>query len=142
MATRNFSHELTTEASPEAVWRVLSDLPGWEAWNSLTGVASDGVRVGGVLWLRVAVGPFRLPARARFTEVVANQRLTWAGGLPGLFAATHGFELTPLQSGGTRIRHHEAFRGLLTGLMLALLGSEHADMYRRVNEGLAAVARG
>ena len=140
MAERNFSHELTTDAPPEDLWSVLSDLSSWSSWNTLTGVAPDGVRVGGALRLRIALGPFRLPARARITEVAPNQRLTRAGGVPGLFTAVHGFELTPTQAGGTKIRHHEAFRGLLVGPVLALLGAGHADMYGRVNVGLADVA--
>ncbi len=140
MPERNFSHELATNALPADLWSVLSDLSTWASWNTLTGVAPDGVQVGGLLRLRIAVGPFWLPARARITEVAANERLTWAGGVPGLFTATHGFELTPTQAGGTQVRHHEAFRGLLVRPVLALLGASHADMYRRVNVGLADAA--
>ena len=141
MAGTLIEDRFETEASVETVWRVLMDFDRWATWNTLAARA-PAVAVAGAplrLWLKTGVGPgIFLPAR--FDRVEPGRFLTWKGGVPGLFHARHGFDLEALEGGGTRIRHHETFSGMLHSPVVRALGDRQVRTYRRVNERLAAAA--
>lgn len=138
MSLLEHTHE--TPAPPAEVWAVLLDLDGWTRWNTLTARAPQGIAVGSPLALGIRLGPLTIPASARFVRVEPERHLIWQGGVRGVFRAVHGFDLQPTASGGTRIRHHEDFAGLLHRPMLAVLGQRQRDVYGLVNRRLAAEA--
>ena len=141
MAGTLIEDRFETEASVETVWRVLMDFDRWATWNTLAARAPAAAVAGAPLrlWLKTGVGPgIFLPAR--FDRVEPGRFLTWKGGVPGLFHARHGFDLEALEGGGTRIRHHETFSGMLHSPVVRALGDRQVRTYRRVNERLAAAA--
>ena len=127
-------------ATPERLWSVLIDLPGWATWNTLRATAPEGLAAGRPIQLVLRVGRLQIPVRATLTCVSPAVAISWMGGVPGLFTATHGFDLSPTQRGGTLVRHHETFGGLLHRPLLAILGERQRRIYRAVNEGLARAA--
>ncbi|TNE90665.1 MAG: SRPBCC domain-containing protein [Deltaproteobacteria bacterium] len=133
-------HTLETSATPAQVWAVLEEVTSWHAWNTLTAEAPDGLVVGGRLSLGIRIGGLTIPAKAVFTQVEPERFLVWKGGVPGLFRAVHGFDLSPTESGGTRIRHHETFGGALHRPMLLALGQRQRDIYGKINARLAKTA--
>lgn len=133
-------HTLETTAPPEDVWAVLEATAQWPEWNTLTAAAPGGFEEGQAFKLGVIIGSRTLPVTATFVQVERERHLVWQGGVPGVFGARHGFDLTPLDSGGTRIRHHEDFRGLLHYPLLFVLGDRQVRTYEKVNKGLARAA--
>jgi hypothetical protein len=131
---------LSTEASPAEVWEVLLDTARWGEWNTLLAEVPEGFETGAPLSLVIRLGGLHIPARARLIAVEPERQLVWKGGVPGLFRARHGFDLAPALDGGTVIRHHETFWGMLHRPLLRALGERQRQVYRRVNEGLAAAA--
>jgi hypothetical protein len=122
-------------ATPQTVWGVLADLASYEQWNPFILRAAGDLTAGRPISVFV-----RPPGEKGMTHqptiVVAEpgHRLQWLGrvAVPGLFSARHEFVLEPF-AGGTRLRHHERFTGVLVPFLRATL--------RRTEEGFHAMNR-
>ena len=102
------------DASPMAVWAVLTDLSRYPEWNPLFREASGRVAVGERITLR-AVQPTNgrlMTVRAKIVAADPGAELRWASSLPVLMSGEHSFVLTPLD-GGTRLAQTEIYAGLL-----------------------------
>jgi hypothetical protein len=104
------------DASPEAIWSVLTDAPGYADWDS--GV----VRVEGTIapQEKIKVVSEANPKRAfpvKVTEFAPGERMVWSGGMPlGLFKGERSFTLAP-EDGATRFRMREEYTGPLLPLI-------------------------
>jgi hypothetical protein len=136
-------HELTTEieiAAPrEQVWRVLSDLQGYESWNPFVVSARGTLQVGERLDVKLA-RPGKAPFAISPTLVAIEpgKSFAWKGKLlvPGLFDGVHRFELAQTPAGQTRLVHAESFSGLLIGPMRKMLDGATRDGFVAMNEAL------
>jgi hypothetical protein len=135
--------EIEIQATPEEVWRVLTDLPAHAEWNPFIQSISGPLREGATL--RVTVRPpggkamtFRPTVRA----VEPGRELRWLGRLlvPGLFDGEHYFRLSPIGSTGTRVVHGERFSGVLVYLLRASLDSGTRAGFEAMNRALKARA--
>jgi hypothetical protein len=113
---RSYESAAGIDATPEAVWQVLTDAPGYANWNS--GV----VRVEGRIapGEKIKVSSEANPGRAfavKVTEFVPGERMVWSGGMPlGLFKGVRTFTLE--RSGrGTRFAMREEYTGPLLGMI-------------------------
>jgi len=113
------SYEASAEiaASPDAVWRVLTDAPGYAGWDS--GV----VRVEGTIAPdeRIKVVSEANPKRAFPVKVTGwepGKHMTWSGGMPlGLFKGVRTFDLSGDRAGATRFAMREEYSGPLLPLI-------------------------
>ena len=108
--------EVEIDASPEQVWKVLTDFEKYDQWNpfvtSISGKLAEGER------LRVVLSP---PESRDFVikpvllKVAPGEELRWRGKLAFefLFAGEHYFRLHALEDGRTRLAHCENFSGWL-----------------------------
>jgi hypothetical protein len=100
------------DATPEAVWAVLTDGGGYADWDS--GV----VRVEGRIapQEKIKVVSEANPKRAfpvTVSEFSPGERMVWSGGMPlGLFRGVRTFTLTR-REGGTRFAMREEYTGPL-----------------------------
>jgi uncharacterized protein YndB with AHSA1/START domain len=68
-------------ADPEAVWAVLSDGPGWAAWDSGVDGVEGRIAAGGTVRIRSQAAPGRaFPVKVTAFEPPA--RLRFSGGMP------------------------------------------------------------
>ena len=114
--------ELTTEieihAPTDRVWRILTDLKQFAAWNPLITQAEGDIKEGARLRVHMKL-PGRTAMTSKLTVVVvhvaAERELRWLGHMlhPGVFTGEQSFELSPLGEGRRRFVQREAFRGLL-----------------------------
>jgi hypothetical protein len=126
------------DASPEAIWSVLTDAPGYADWDS--GV----VRVEGTIapQEKIKVVSEANPKRAfpvKVTEFAPGERMVWSGGMPlGLFKGVRTFRLTP-EAGATRFTMREEY----SGPMLPLIWRSMPDLgpsFEQFANGLKARA--
>lgn len=105
----------TIAAEPEVVWALLTDAPGYPAWNS-TVIAIDGeIAAGHEIELRAKVDPertFELTV-STFDE---NRTLVWEDG-GSAFRGVRTFTLTPTGTGTTEFRMAEVFTGSMMGMI-------------------------
>jgi hypothetical protein len=104
------------DASPEAVWAVLTDGAGWTSWDSAVARFEGTIAPGAKVTVYPAVNPGRGFA-VKVVEFAPSQGMTWRGGMPlGLFTGTRTYRLTP-GAGGVRFEMREEYTGPLAGLI-------------------------
>jgi hypothetical protein len=71
------------------------------------------------------------------TQFEASRAFEWLGrlGIRGMFDGRHHFSLTPTDR-GTHLEQSETFTGLLTGLILRMVGEDTENGFRAMNEAL------
>ncbi len=114
---KSFATRIEIQSPAEKVWKVLTDLPKWTAWNSTVERTIGDVALGA----KVTVFVKQSPARAfplRVTELDAPRRMVWAGGLPlGLFRGTRVYELDAPSPTETVFAMREDYSGPLASLI-------------------------
>jgi hypothetical protein len=134
---REIRTEAVLDATPEAVWDVLTDLGAYAEWNPQTVEASGTVTEGERVELTVRPGGGReRTMTATVVEADPPRRLEWVATVGGrwLFSARHTFELEPLEDGRTRLVNGERLTGVL--VRFAVPDDAESD-YEAMNRALA-----
>jgi hypothetical protein len=99
-------------ASPDAIWAILVDGPGYSRWDSGVERVEGDIAPGQKIKVISKVNPGRaFPVKV--TEFSPGQRMTWSGGMPlGLFKGVRTFALSPQGDGSTRFTMREEYSGL------------------------------
>ena len=133
LGRETFHAEITIEATPEEVWSVLTDAPGYAAWNPLLVPVSGDFSEGAEVEYQMTQPNGRQSTmKTRVTKVVALEELSQHAGYPGVLTADHTYRLEPTQ-GGTRLIQHEVDNGVA---MLFWDSSWVQPAYERVNLAL------
>jgi hypothetical protein len=120
MFRKEIKSDIEILASPEAVWKALTDFEAFREWNAfmrpVVGEAEEGAR------LRVQISPpggKAVAFRPVVTKVVPNRELRWKGRLwlSGIFDGEHIFEIEPRGAERVSFVQREAFSGLLVPFM-------------------------
>ena len=136
---KHIQTEIEINASPEAVWEVLTDFGRYPDWNpfirSFDGQPADGST------FRVTIQPpGSKPMTFNPTCLVMekNRELRWLGHLfvKGLFDGEHIFQLEETAGGKTRFIHREKFRGMLVPLLWKQLDSNTRNGFETMNRKL------
>lgn len=138
-------HELHTEveidATPEAVWQVLTDLDRYPEWNPFIVSAVGRAEVGERLTNRMQPpGGKGITFKPTVTVVEPAATFEWLGrlGLPGIFDGRHRFDLAPSENGGTLVMHSERLDGLLVRVMRKSLDTQTVAGFEAMNAALKA----
>ena len=114
---KSFASKTTIQASPEAVWRILTDAPGYPGWNTTVSRVDGRIALGEKITVHAKVAP----GRAFPVEVVAfdaPKRMVWSGGMPlGLFKGERTFELRAMGADGVEFAMREDYSGWLAPLI-------------------------
>ena len=116
MAVNHFEASATIEATPEEVWAVLVDAPGWPRWDSGVANVSGTFAPGQQVTIRTTNAPGRdFPVRV--TRLDPGECLELTGGMPlGLFRGIRSYRLRP-NGATTAFTMREAYSGPLRGLI-------------------------
>lgn len=140
-------HEIRTEididATPDVVWKVLTDLDNYREWNPFIVSSLGQVRVGEKLTNSLQrPGKKVMTFKPTVTVVEPGKTFEWLGrlGLPGIFDGRHRFELQGLPDGGTRLVHGEKLNGLLVRVLRSSLDTETKQGFMDMNVALKARA--
>jgi len=114
---RYYEAAATIDASPEAVWAVLSDGAAWPTWDSGVDAVEGGIAPGATLKIRSQAAPGRaFPVKVSRFEPPAHLR--FSGGMPlGLFRGVRTYEVSPDGSGQARFSMREEYTGPLLPLI-------------------------
>jgi hypothetical protein len=110
---RAYEASSTIEASPDAIWAILTDAPGYTRWDSGIVRVEGHIAPGEKIKVVSKVNPGRsFPVKV--TGFAPGQRMTWSGGMPlGLFKGVRNFTLSPQGDGATRLTVREEYSGPL-----------------------------
>ena len=131
---RTFETETTISATPEVVWELLTDAPGYTSWNTTVDRVEGRIEPGEKIKVHVKINPGKaFPVRV--AEFVPPERMVWSGGMPlGLFRGVRTFTLTPTAD-GARFSMREVYSGLLA----PLIGRSIPDLQPAFDEFAAAL---
>ena len=138
--TREISHTIEIDASPDQVWSVLSETTSFPSWNPFIRKL-EGQLAAGAKLLVVIQSPGRRQSTFRPTvlTVAPARELRWLGRLltPGLLDGEHSLSLEPTPNGGTRFTQAEKFNGILVAPFKGVLDSTTLG-FQQMNEALKA----
>jgi uncharacterized protein YndB with AHSA1/START domain len=128
---RTFSKTIDIAATPERVWKVMTDVERWPEWTS----SMKTVRrlEGGVFGLGSSAWvaqPKLRPAVWTVTEFEAGRSFTWSAGAPGV-RVLGSHTVRPIDGGGSQVTLSIQFNGIFGGLLgryLAKLNNEYLDL--------------
>jgi hypothetical protein len=113
---KSFSATVTIRATPEKIWKLLTDAGGYPKWNTTIQKIEGRIAAGE----RITVFP-QGTTRSFPTTVSSfepNKAMTWSGGMPlGLFTGVRDYTLTPRGDGTVEFTMREVFSGLLAPLI-------------------------
>lgn len=144
MFNREINSEIEISASPQEVWRTLTDFEAFREWNPfirpVVGMAAEGSK------LRVQIRPpggRAMAFRPTVTKVAQNRELRWRGRLWlfGLFDGEYIFEIEPLGAERVRFVQRVEFSGLLVPFMARAIDqtlSGFGEMNRALKERVEA----
>ncbi len=106
----------TIDATPDEVWKVLADGPGWATWDSSV-INVDGELVeGGKIALTSEANPKRA-FKLKVSDVKPGSHLALSQGMPfGLFTGRRTYDLVA-EGAGTRFTMREEYTGPMAGLI-------------------------
>ena len=114
---RSYESSATIDASPDAIWTILTDAPAYAAWDSGVERVEGTIAPGETIKVYSQANPGRaFPVKV--TDYQPGRSMTWAGGMPlGLFRGVRTFTLEPHDGGPTRFRMREEYTGPLLPLI-------------------------
>lgn len=114
---KSFATRTEIAASPEVIWSLLTDAPGYPRWSSTVARVEGTIAPGGKLKVFTTATPNRAFALT-VTVFERPSRMVWSGGMPlGLFKGERTFGIAPGSGGRTAFSMREAFSGLLAPLI-------------------------
>ncbi|NNC41489.1 MAG: SRPBCC domain-containing protein [Acidimicrobiia bacterium] len=127
------------DASPQAIWEVLTDGPGFTSWDSGIVRFEGTIAAGNKVKLFSEVSPNRaFPLKV--TELSPPRKMVFKGGMPlGLFTGVRSYTLEPEAGGGTRFHMREEY----TGPLLRMIWKSMPDLgpsFEKFASGLKARA--
>jgi len=99
-------------ATSERIWDIISDLPGWDAWNPIETGISGTIAFGGTLVLTEVIPG--LPERqvaARIGDWQPHAQLAWTERRGFLFNAIRYYEIEELEPGSCIVSNGFIFSG-------------------------------
>ena len=133
---KSIQTEITIDATPETVWGLLTDFAAYPEWNPfitrIEGEPGLGSRLEADLQPE---GRKKSTFKPTVTVVEPGRHFEWLGGMKGLFSGAHRFQLEPVGK-GTRFQHGERFTGLLSGLVMRMIGTQTEAGFVAMNEAL------
>jgi hypothetical protein len=127
---KEFITKTAIRATPEAIWSILTDGPGYGHWNPEINRVDGRIAPGEKIKAHVVLHGGKVqPVSVRVTAFDPMRQMVWTGGLPlGLFTGRRTFSLTPLDGGIVEFSMHLHFNGPLSPLIAKSLGDRQPDI--------------
>jgi hypothetical protein len=138
MPTKQLETSIEIAASPQRVWRELTNFPKYRDWSRFVLAIEGEPRLGERLQVRLDDGSRPMTIKPELIVVRENEELCWQGKLGSsfVFGGQHYFRLAAQPDGYTRLTHGERFRGLLLPVLWKTLNTRTRKAFERFNEAL------
>lgn len=133
---KSYEATSTIKASPDKIWGILTDAPGFTKWDSGVVQVEGRIAPGEKIKVTSSANPKR-PFPVKVTEFSPGKKMVWSGGMPmGLFKGVRTFTLTP-DDGGTRVDVREVY----TGPLLPMIWPSIPDLGPSFNQFVTGLKR-
>lgn len=138
--TKRYSVTRSIDATPEVVWRLLTDAGSYAGWNPTIVTIQLPIILNGTVSLVSTVNPKRT-FKVTVDVMEPPRRLVWSDGMPfGLFKGERTF-LLERRGEATEFSMTEHYTGLLSGLIVKSI-PDLTDSFGRFADGLKSAAEG
>src|SRR5262249_44725030 len=129
MSMNEFLTKATIRSTPEAVWEILTNAPGYGEWNPEIVAIEGQMALGERIRARVKAGNGAIrTGPLRVTAFEAPSRMDWTGGMPlGLFIGRRILTVTPVAD-GAEFRMLVQMSGPLASLMVKAVGNRQEEI--------------
>jgi hypothetical protein len=131
--------EIIINATPDKVWKVLTDFSAYPGWNPFLKWLKGSVAIKNKIEVRIEPpGASGMTFKPRVLKFDTNKEFRWLGHLiiPGLFDGEHIFELTDNEDGTTTFVQRERFKGILIPLFKKMLDVNTKQGFELMNKAL------
>lgn len=135
---KSIKTDILLQAGKEQVWQVLTDFERYHEWNPFI-VRSSGKAVPGTVLEHVMKnGKKEIAFRPRVLKAEPYRYFDWMGHLffKGIFDGHHYFELEEITPKQVKLTQGEHFSGLLSGVILNMIGEETRNNFIAMNRAL------
>jgi hypothetical protein len=112
----------TIKASPEKIWKLLTNAENYTKWNTTLESLEGNISLGGTVKMKVREAPGRI-FKVKVKEFIPNKSMLWQDGFAPMFMGRRYFILSPSADGTTVFTMSEVF----TGLMLPMIAGKLPD---------------
>jgi hypothetical protein len=128
-AMLEYRSTVSIQATPEAVWAIVTDGPGYAMWNPEINRVDGTIALGQKIKAHVVLHGGKVqPVSVKVIEFDPLRRMVWRGGMPfGLFTGLRSFILTP-RDGAVEFTMHIKFSGLCAKPIAKSLGDRQPDI--------------
>lgn len=132
--------EIVLNASKETIWNTLTDFDSYENWNPFI-ISSQGEAIVGQRLTNTMVNKGKTTVfKPVVTKAIPFEEFEWVGsGLLGMFKGRHYFILEDVGNNQTKLIHGEQFSGLLSGLIMKMIGDDVLQNFQEMNKALQEV---
>jgi hypothetical protein len=136
---KSYDAEADIQATPEAIWAILTDGPAYAAWDNGVVKVEGRIAPGETIKVVSEASPDRtFPVKV--TAFEPAQRMVWSGGMPlGLFKGVRTFSLAAGTGGRTHFTVREEYTGPLLGMMWKSM-PDLAPSFQKFASGLKSKA--
>ena len=126
------------DASPEAIWALLTDASTWTDWNPSVVSIEGPIEKGSTIKLVSAVNPKRT-FTLKVTTFAPPRKLVWSDGMAlGLFKGERTYLIDPTGE-GTAFTMTETFSGPIAGLITKMI-PDLTESFAQFADGLKRAA--
>jgi hypothetical protein len=131
--------QIEINASPEAVWSVLTDFASFPDWNPFMKRVTGEFVVGGKLNVRLQPPDSNgITFKPTILKLNRNREISWIGHLlvSGLFDGQHSLEIEKIDGRSVRFVQRETFAGLLVPFLNGMIKKSTARGFVEMNQAL------
>ena len=138
---KSVHHEIVIKAPVQDVWQVLMETDKYADWNPVMLPLEGDLAVGNTVnyqFTQDADNVSTIPSTVK--NIVPNELLNQAGGLPGVLTFNHEYRLESLD-GGTKLIIHEDYRGIGVNFWNpAPVGKAYARLNQAISDRVMSLA--
>lgn len=142
---KEISTEIMINASPEKIWRILSDFNAYSSWNPFIKWVKGDVAVGNKISVRIEPpGAKAMVFNPKVLVYEPNKEIRWLGHflLRGIFDGEHSFKIIDHADGTSTFQQAEKFKGILVSLLAKQLDINTKQGFNEMNQKLKQLAEG
>lgn len=136
---KNITTSIIINAPITKVWNVFADFENYSNWNPFIKSVEGNIEKGNQI--KVVLTPEGMSEQVFKPQVLdfsPNQSFRWKGklGINGIFDGEHYFNFETVEGGKTKLTHGENFSGIMSGLILKMIGKNTENGFHAMNEAL------
>ncbi len=134
MAKKEIKTAIKISATPEMIWKVLTDFEQYPDWNKFLSSVEGNFKVGNQV--KIIAGGMKFKPKVLVFE--EKKEIRWLGKLlvSGLFDGEHIFRIIDHRDGTCTFQQEENFSGILVGLFAKQLDEDTKNGFIQMNEKL------